>query len=31
MVDISRKMYKRNGIETLVDNDGICWLNEKHI
>ena len=31
MVDISRKMYERNGIETIVDNDGILWLNEKHI
>ena len=30
-IDISRKMYKRNGIGTLLDNDGICWLNEKHI
>ena len=31
MVDISRKTYERNGIETIVDNDGILWLNEKHI
>ena len=31
MVDISRKTYKRNSIETIVDNDGILWLNEKHI
>ena len=31
MVDISRKTYERNGIETMVDNDGILWLNEKHI
>ena len=31
MADISRKTYKRNGIETIVDNDGILWLNEKHI
>ena len=31
MVYISRKMYERYGIETVVDNDGICWLNEKHI
>ena len=28
MVDISRKRY---GIETIEDNDGILWLNEKHI
>ena len=26
-----RKMYERNGIETIVDNDGILWLNEKYI
>ena len=31
MVDISRKTYERNDIETIVDNDGILWLNEKHI
>ena len=31
MVDISRKTYARNGIETIVDNDGILWLNEKYI
>ena len=24
-------MYKRNGIETIVDSDGILWLNEKRI
>ena len=24
-------MYERNGIETNVDNDGIFWLNDKHI
>ena len=30
MVDISRKTYERNDIETIVDNDGILWLNEKH-
>ena len=29
MVDISRKTYERKGIETIVDNDGIPWLNEK--
>ena len=28
MVDISRKTYERNGIETIVDNNGILWLNE---
>ena len=31
MVDISRKSYERNGIETIIDNDEILWLNEKHI
>ena len=31
MVDISRKTYERNGIEAIVDNDGILWLNKKHI
>ena len=31
MVDLSRKTYERNGIETIVDNDRILWLNEKHI
>ena len=30
MVDINRKKYERNGIETIVDDDGIMWLNEKH-
>ena len=29
MVDISRKTYERNGVET-IDSDGILWLNEKH-
>ena len=29
MVDISRKMYKRNGTETIVDNDWILWLIKK--
>ena len=31
MVDISRKKYERNGIETIIDNDGTLWLNENHI
>ena len=31
MVDIRRKTYERNGIETILDNNGIMWLNEKHI
>ena len=28
---MSRETYERNGKETIVDNDGILWLNEKHI
>ena len=31
MVNISRERYERNDIETIVDNDGILWLNEEHI
>ena len=31
MNDISRKTDERNGIETIVVNDEILWLNEKHI
>ena len=29
MVNISRKIYKRNGIKTIVVNDGVLRLNEK--
>ena len=31
MVDISRETYETNGIEAIVDNDGMSWLNEKHV
>ena len=31
MVDKSRETYERNGVETIVDSDGILWLNKKHI
>ena len=31
VIGIRRKTYERNGIETIVDNDGILWLKEKHI
>ena len=31
MVHNSRKKYERNGIETIVDDDEILWLNEKQI
>ena len=30
-VDISRKRYEKNSIETKADSDGILWLNEKYI
>ena len=30
MVDISKNMYEKNVIETMVDNDGILLLNDKH-
>ena len=30
MVNISGETYERNGIKTILDNDGIFWLNEKH-
>ena len=28
---IKAEKHDKNGIETVVDNDGIFWLNEKHI
>ena len=31
MINISRKTYERNGIETIKDNNGTLRLNEKHI
>lgn len=31
MVEISRKIYEIIGAETIVDNDIILWLKEKHI
>ena len=31
MADISRETYERNGIQTIADNDGILYLNDKHI
>ena len=31
MADITRKTQGKNGIKTIVDNDGILRLNEKHI
>ena len=29
-MDISKRTYERNDIETIVDNNGTLWLNEKH-
>ena len=31
IVDISKETYKRKSAETILDNDGRLWLNEKHI
>ena len=31
MVDISKKTYGRNDVETRADSDVILWLNKKHI
>ena len=31
MVDISRKMYQRNCIKTIVHSDGILSLNKKRV
>ena len=31
MVHISTKTYEKNGIETMIDNDRILWLNQKHM
>ena len=31
MIDISRETFERNGVEAVVDSDGILWLTEKHI
>ena len=31
LVDISRKTYEGNGIETIAGNYRILWLNEKYI
>ena len=27
----AEKKYERNGVETIVDNDGTLWLNKEHI
>ena len=31
MTDMNRKANDENGVETLVDSDGILWFNERHI
>ena len=30
MVDVSSKTYEKNCVATILDNDGILWLDEKH-
>ena len=30
MVDISRETYDKNGVETIVDSEGILYLNGRH-
>ena len=30
MVKKKKKTYQKNGVETIVDNDGIFCLNERH-
>ena len=30
MVDINRDTNERNGVETIIDSNGILWLNERH-
>ena len=31
MADTRRETYEKNGIETIIDNDRMLWLSEKHI
>ena len=31
MLGISRKTYKRNVVQTIVENEEKFWLNEKHM
>ena len=31
MINIRRNLSGRNGVETIVDSDGILFLNEKYI
>ena len=30
MFDINRETNERNGVETIIDSNGILWLNERH-
>ena len=30
MVHLTREKYEKNGVEAIVGNDKILWLNEKH-
>ena len=31
MIEISAETYEKNVIDVIVDDNGILWLNEKHI
>ena len=31
MVNKIRKAYENHGVESIVDSDGILWLNQKYI
>ena len=31
MFVITKKANQKNGIEVMVDNNSILWLNEKHV
>ena len=31
MIDITEKTWVKSGVEVIVDDNGILWLNEKHI
>ena len=31
MIKISAETYEKNDIDVIVDDNGILWLNEKHI
>ena len=31
MINIDKETYENNGIESIIDDIGALWLNEKHI